>query len=136
MRRSTRSHRGVASLVALGMLALVAVAVGALVVLVRTDVNRTFRQSTDAQLRQLLLAGTTEAKRLLGSGGMAQATDLALPPAIASQGAAVRLTPGTVGPDRAELQVRATWGDASLVQSLRFRRDASGWALEAARLGD
>src|SRR5687768_403572 len=94
-RHSTRLRGGFASVVAVALIALIATALATMTSLFALELRRTTRQSADAQLRQLLIAGAFAAPENLGNGAVERTVTVALPDDLAATGATLklRLTP-------------------------------------------
>jgi type II secretory pathway pseudopilin PulG len=133
--RSLRPHgrRGMAMLMAVMMISIIAAALAALTLSFSAQAKRTARQAQDAQLRQLLLAGQFAAQQSIGhtAGG-----DVALPADLRSEGTSVRYEtiPGNKV-DETQIRVVARLdGGRTMTQTLRFTRVADHWELRAAEL--
>jgi hypothetical protein len=118
MKRIRRHHRrGVAIIIAVTMMALVGVAMAALAAAFGADARRTMSGASDAQLRQLLLAGTAQVVTSPAQGDAPM--ELSLPKELHDAGARVTArrieskNPGTV-----EFEVIASMGDATVSQML------------------
>jgi hypothetical protein len=61
-------RRGFATITALALLSLVGTALATLTLTFAADARRTARESTDAQLRQLLFAGAVQARQIMDGG--------------------------------------------------------------------
>jgi hypothetical protein len=115
------------------LVAVVGAALSALTISISAEAKRTARQSEDAQLRQLLLAGQLAAQ---ASFGQANRGDVAVPPALKSAGISVRYET-IAGSSANEMNTRivARLGNGRTAeQTLRFARVADGWQLRAAEL--
>ena len=139
-------RRGMASIVAVGTIPLVAVALAAMLSLFAAEIRRTRDAAAGAQLRQLLVAGEWAARDRVGknAGPVTEPADVPvmLPAELgggegegADVGAALRLRiePGE-GPERVNVRVAATVGRAGAAQALVFERKGAGWELVRAEL--
>lgn len=136
----TRSHirrRAFATLTALGLVVVVAIALTALTALVAQDVKRSLRQSQDAQVRQLLVAGEVAARASLREGIPGQ-TDVALPVDLSRAGYSLRFESlPSDAPAAADVHIRVTGyrpDGRSESQSLRYVRAGDVWELRTAEL--
>lgn len=126
--------RGFATLTAIGMIVLVAVALTALTTLVSHDVKRSVRQAEDAQLRQLLIVGEIGARASLDRPEET-ATDVKLPSELSSAGYALRFERVPAADGSVSVHVSAREADGrSLNEWLRYIRSADRWELESAEL--
>jgi hypothetical protein len=137
MRRITAGHRvhrrGMALLMAVLMISIVAGSLAALTLAFAAQAKRTTRHAQEAQLRQLLLAGQVAAQR---GGGQSANGEVSLPAELRSAGASVRyeMIPGS-GADQMQVRVMARLGEGrSMTQTLRFARNVDRWELRAAEL--
>jgi hypothetical protein len=90
--RRSRRH-GMAMLLALALVALAAAAAVAVTAAVSRDFRRTQREADEAQLRQLLLAGTADASARLQAGqDVGQPWSVELPKELGDRGGALRVT--------------------------------------------
>ena len=102
-------RRGFAMIVAVALVALVAVALGAVMSLFRLDLDRTANALEQAQLRQMLLAGERAARGQLetvtanpqGAQGPAPVV-VALPAALVADGGALSVSVTTSGAEADE----------------------------------
>ena len=105
------------------LIGLVATTLAAMAMTFAADARRTRAAATDAQLRQLLIAGAADVQQRLGKG---EAT-LDIQSAAPADGV-VRVTAAAKG-DAVEAVVVATIGKRTAQQTLRFTRAADGWKL-------
>ena len=134
----THHRRGFAMIVAIGLVALVAMAIATVLALVRLDLRRTAESLEQAQLRQMLLAGERAAGEQLAASEAAPAAQdvaVALPPGLAADGASLklRLEPGPKD-GTAAATVEAALAGKALAQTLRYQRGPDGWQLAAVQL--
>ena len=126
-------RRGMALLMAVLMISIVAGSLAALTLAFAAQAKRTARQAQDAQLRQLMLAGQVAAQQAVGQS---KSGEVALPADLRSAGASLRYE--TIQGDAAdEMQFRivATLGEGrSMSQTLRFARAGERWELRSAEL--
>ena len=129
-----RPRPGFAMLMAIGLLAFVGAALLAITTLVSTDARRTSAVRQDAQLRQLLLAGTAavqERSRSWGESLARQEFDLPLPPAQSEEPAKVHIIVTQHGQTViAEITARGVGRQAR--QQAQFHRKNGTWQLTAA----
>ena len=132
-----RSRRGFASLLAVALLGLVAVTAVALFALASTDYRRTQYNQQSAQLRQMLMAGATE---VLNESEEWPATPnvpahaIALPDALAHQGASLNLAVGPGSNGKCEAHLTATLENHHATQVLALQRQNEKWKVLSARL--
>jgi hypothetical protein len=136
-RRARRGRRGfIASITAVTLIALVTVALTTIVAASVADARRTRRLAVDAQLRQLLQAGATDAAARAESWGDVPAAGswrLEIPDSLAQRGFRVQLSIPPTAANQAtavEVMVEANSPAAGQAQSLRFSRSAGEWKLE------
>ena len=141
-----RRRRAFATVTAVALIGLTAMAVVAITTELITDARRTRSAEIDTQLRQLLLAGADEAGRNLGTWDSAPADGgkpgrevaIPLPGTLASDGS-LKLTMTGSGPTAAdepqslEIRVDATWCGRRAAETLRYRRANGAWTLAEAR---
>ena len=92
-RLTTARRRGFATTIALVLLGLVGLTLAAIALTLTRDARRTGTEAADAQLRQLIMAGSIEARDVIQKGN-AKAGDVrtvTLPPELANDGARVEL---------------------------------------------
>lgn len=123
-----RRRSGFIMLVAITMLALCALAAAVVLQLARDDVRRTVGERTEAQQRQLLLAGLRDATARLNAGETLVAGAIAVP---AEAGETLAID-GVESPsaDRAVV----TFASGTLRQRATFERAAGVWRLARAEL--
>ncbi|WP_428939925.1 hypothetical protein [Fontivita pretiosa] len=127
---------GFVLLSALAVVAIVAVAIVVSASAATTAGQRLSRQIADAQLDQLLLAGSVEAWHILSTTpapAAGQTHGVNLPPPLADAAARVRVTIVDVQPDAATVAVVARLNEQSGTQTLHFARQAHRWRLTSAR---
>ena len=133
MKRKSRS--GFALIVAIALVAMVAMTIASIGFVMREDVLRTRAAGDEAQLRQLLLAGTQTARvRLAATGGKADGA-MALPDSLAGDGARVSLTQESAAADQAGVRIEASLGSRRLSQVVHFVLKDGAWQVDAAELG-
>jgi hypothetical protein len=133
-----RNGRGFATLYAIALLGIVAVALTLLTKQVGYEIRRTKLASDDAQLRQLLLAGAGSALEHAGRWGDAptsESWEVHLPssPAANEESLTIVCTPGESGEVNAEITARLNGRTA--MQMLRLKRSAQKWTVSEARWG-
>ena len=137
-RRRPHSRRAFATLTALGIIVVVAVAIAALTAVVAHDVKRSIRQADDAQVRQLLLAGELAARASLADG-LPGRSNVPLPGELASAGYSLRFegVAAAGGGANGTLDIRVTVhrpDGRTASQLIRYARAGDGWRLRAAEL--
>ena len=133
-------NSGVAIITAIGLIALVAVALVGLANVMRAELRRTRDTAAEAQMRQLLLAGAEWATARLRAGDATGEHDVPLPDALDD---ATRLhvafgshAPDTKGARTRRVVIEVSVGEREVWQRLRFQRDQSGtWVLQRVRRG-
>lgn len=121
------NRRGMAMVVAISLIGLIGIALAGLTQQVASNVRRVRLQTESAQARQILLAATRE----LVSNPDAQ---FALPAELVKSGAKVKITAVTGETDRHVFQIDASFGGASLSESLTLSRSSNGWSIAYAQL--
>ena len=130
-------RRGFALVLALTLVALAGVVALAVGRLFAADLKRTQLQADEAQLRQLLLAGSADVTAHLNTNpgqAPAQARDLVLPQELQAQHANVHVTPAAPKGDSLEATARAECYGHVREQELRYARDGGRWRLVSAEL--
>lgn len=137
MRRNrSRSNRGIATITAVFMIAMVGAAVAALSILFAFEARRTRMDRSETQLRELLFAGAIAGRDAVGqSTGEGTAVPVPLPAALQAQEAtlSVAVTPGADGTHRL-LRVTATLGRQTAEQVVTFERTGNAWQAVDARI--
>jgi hypothetical protein len=112
-------------------LAIVVAAAADLSMAVAADWQRTRTTATDAQLRQLLLAGCQAARQRLADGDVAgQGFAVQLPTDLAADGAVLTVAPAsTNGSSDATITVNARYSGHRSSEQLRFHHGDAGWVL-------
>jgi hypothetical protein len=129
MKRSCQSSRlAFATVMAIILLGLVTTALAALMVVARNDYRRTTATTTEAQLRQLLLAATMESTARASNWGDAPKPAQWTLDAPAGAGSA-RLQLAPDSKDRVTIGVTASVGKRHLMQTQRYNLTASKWQL-------
>jgi hypothetical protein len=127
----SQRRRGMATVTAIALLGLAAVAMLAVSAAVAGDARRTRYATADAQLRQLLLAAAADAADRSDSWPAdvsAESWQLAIPPTLAQNGASANLSVARAG-DGVEVRVEAHYLKRRGGQTLRFRRTGERWEL-------
>jgi type II secretory pathway pseudopilin PulG len=130
---------GFAMIVVIVLLGLVAAAMASVTTLVVYDARRTRQVRSEAQLREMLLAGAAAAQARAATWSQEageQSWSVALPPELAREGAAltVRLVPQ--GQDELRATVTAQLDERSMRQRLALKREGQAWKVAAAALGE
>jgi hypothetical protein len=127
-RRRRAKNSAFAAVTAIVLLGLVATTLGAMAMMFAADARRTRDAATEAQLRQLLIAGAASAQQRLEKGPttfdakLTAPADGALQLTAAPDGEAVRVT------------ITATLGPRRQQQTLRFTRAGDKWKLAIVEL--
>jgi len=118
------------------MIAFVGAAMLAMGTTISIDAKRTLRQSNEAQLDQLLLAGIAETTvHLSTSVPTAGASwNTALPASLAAAPASLKTTVVSTDDMQTTLRISATYIDISGSEIARFRHDSDGWKLISAEI--
>jgi hypothetical protein len=119
MTRSRTKHRGFATTMALMLVALVGSAILAVTMLSAGDFRRTAAEARDAQLRQLVLAATTDVRERLRAGQdvAGQSFTIELPAVLNDSGARVDVR-ATRTDSGLRVEIVAHLGDQKLAQDL------------------
>jgi hypothetical protein len=137
-------RRGFATVTAIALIGLTAMAVVAITTELITDARRTQNAEIETQLRQLLLAGADEAARDLDAWAAAPADGksgkevrIPLPSTLAADGS-LKLTRSPANAPKAdrqtlEIRIDATWCGRRAAETLRYRRAGGGWTLDEVR---
>jgi hypothetical protein len=135
MKRNPRES-GFILLAALGVFAVVGVALLTLAAASVYEGNRTIERSTRAQLDQLLLAGATDAAEHIKSVApkAADTWTVELPQKLAEQNASLKAAVASADNNAVALTLHAQIDNRSAEQSLRFAREGTSWKLESASL--
>ena len=128
-----RRHHGFAAIMAISLIILVGAALVVVSSGIVADVKKTRNDAVDAQLRELLIAGEAVAARDVAAAPDAKAVAVALPPELAAEGAALKLTPARDG-EKVTVGVDAEFAHRRARQVLTFTRDGDRWKLVDARL--
>ena len=129
-------QRGFAFMLSIALIIMLGMALAAMSSLLGTEIRRTRRQTSDAQMRQLLTAGTRAAQSHLEDHDRALAeVDVHLPATLPDARLLLRIGGG---PDatRARAEVRAVLGGDRARQTVTFRHDGTGWPIQAASYGN
>lgn len=136
MRGNRKRRRAfIATVTAVTLMGLASVAFTAIVAATIADVRRTRQLESDAQLRQLLLAGAADAAaraKTWGDTPEPASWELALPQELAERGFRVHLVttmpePASK-PDTVEVRVQADGAMTGRSEVLRFTRTAGRWS--------
>jgi type II secretory pathway component PulK len=129
VRQPHLSRGGFATIMAVTLLMLVAVALAAMTVSFAADARRTSAAARDAQLRQLLLAGATEVAERARTWPAQVSADRWDMPVPASLAAAVHLDLAPQDAGKIEVRVRARFQEHATEQVIRFGRVADRWQI-------
>lgn len=129
---SGRPRNGLATAIALLLLALVAVALVVIAQLVRDDARRTFDERVNAQLRALVLAAVIDARTHLQEDGRLIA-DTAVPMPPAMEPASVRYT-AAQQETQWLVQILARCDDRELQSECTLEQNAGVWTVRDSKL--
>jgi hypothetical protein len=134
MKSATKHRSGFAMLTAIMLLSLTAMTITLLGVTLSNQARRTQFAGEDAQLRQLLIAGTAFAQTRIPSDSAGRFS-VAVPDALWQESAelTVDIRAGSAGDKIAE--VEASFPRHRLSQQLIFTSQNGGWQITAANLG-
>jgi Na+-transporting NADH:ubiquinone oxidoreductase subunit NqrC len=140
MKRKHRhqSRPAFVTLLAIVMLGLVATALTSAALLIREDVRRTQSAQIDAQLRQLLLAGISDAVARSTNWSdtiQPQTWSIALPNDPLLQEATLSADLQSISPASAQVRISATLAAQPAEEELLFQRVGNEWKLTETRLG-
>ena len=125
---------GFATVMAVSLIALMAMALTAMMWRIKDDVLTVRADRRAAELRQLLIAGAAAAPRLLGEGG--ETWELPLPSHMTQRAGAVMLQRLPTERDfERQVRVEARLDGVTKWQMLRYARGQQGWGLMGADLG-
>ena len=125
-------HRGFVLLLALAVFAIVSVAIMTLAASGTKAGLLTSMLMMDAQVEQLLLAGTEQAPSHLEGAQMGQSWDLAVP----LEHATFKSTVAQVKENEVTVQMVAAWDGRTMHQQVTYRRDGGRWQLVNTTLTD
>jgi hypothetical protein len=132
-RRPPAARRGFATLTAVALIALVAMALVATGSLFNAEFRRTQRATEEAQLRQLLLAGERAARDALAANAAnepGKPINVELPTSLTAGGARLSLTPAATAPSEGGMTVAVTARLSNVLeQRLTFARRGEIWEL-------
>ena len=131
-------RRGFTTILALVLVALVAAALSTMAIALHMEQTRTHMMQTQAAVRQLLLAGTTDAlARAPHWPGQFVAVDWSvdLPPELSAKRAKLSGHLEPCGAADAELRLHASIEGQTAEQQILFHHDQNGWNAQSASLG-
>jgi len=134
MRRPHR-QRGTATVLAIALIALVSVALGALATQMRQQVDDTDRLATGAQLRQMLTIGAGVSARLIPLRDddvepPPQQMNVALPLELVRRDGSIKLEARVVVPRfERRITITAKLDGDTMQQTLRYVRGETGWGV-------
>jgi hypothetical protein len=134
--KPSRRRGGFAMIMALMLMGMVALTIAAFGVAITSEARRTAMLADQAQLRQLLLAGTQAAEAQLPEMQPRKKIAVPLPEVLVKRGAAVELQfePAESSGERI-VHVDAVYDGHRYIQRLHFARKGQGWELIAADFG-
>lgn len=135
--RNSRGRRGFAIILAIAVLALAGAAIVVITRQLGYEITRTRLAATDAQLRELLIAGGRDAVSRSGNWGAppdASEWQIDLPRPLKEVGATLKLQSNPVSPTAVEVHVDARMGDRAASQLLHFSKAADRWTLADVQL--
>jgi type II secretory pathway component PulK len=133
--RDVRPRRGMALVLALTLVALAAAAAVVVGRSVMRDFQSTQRAGDEAQLRQMLLAGATDAVARVNAGNdLTRPQTIALPKELTDRGGSLRVMSASTKTDESLLTVHAELAGHLREQQLRFTRTNGRWHVATASL--
>ncbi len=135
-RTRSRPRRGIATITAVFMVAMVGAAILAMGGLFAFEARRTRLERAESQLRELLLAGAEAGRAVVGqTAGEGGEVSLPLPAALQARGASlsVAVRPGADASHRL-LRVTATLDKHAAEQVVTFERAGDAWQAVDARI--
>ncbi len=136
MTNPTNRKKGFAMITAIFLMSLVTMTLTVLMATIYGDAQRTQSQTEDAQLRQLLLAGTEFAQlNLPNSVSQVGNIPMILPDSLRDDGANLIIEIQTIhSPTDVELEVEATLPHHKMTNHLHLTRPADHWQITEAHL--
>jgi hypothetical protein len=138
MKKRYVQRRGFAATIAIVLIGLVGAVLLAMSGVFAIEARRARSETAEAQLRQMVLAGTGEAARLASSNSLeaGKAVSVALPETLVQQEGRLTLTPASPREGSLTLSMEAKLGRQTMRQSLAFTGANGQWRLASATLGD
>lgn len=133
-RRRYAKQPGFATFTAITLITLVALAVMAMTLLTMLDARRQQHAQTEAQLRQMLLAGAAAAPTILIEFDPLGEHTITLPEALASRGASLTAKVDRLYADGRQVTLTAALPRGRAQQTLIFESMPGGWVLSDASL--
>jgi hypothetical protein len=135
MMRAGAQRGGFAMVTAIVLLGLVAMTLASLGVAFVFQSRRTLSLAQDAQLRQLLLVGTWQARGRLGAAGLEKNISIDLPDDLRQRGATLRLQPRQdASTGQIVVEIEATLPPRRMAQRIRLAPRGTGWQVVASEL--
>jgi type II secretory pathway pseudopilin PulG len=136
MTKPTTRKKGFAMITAIFLMSLVTMTLTVLMTTIYGDAQRTQSQTEDAQLRQLLLAGTEFAQlNLPNSVSQLGNIPITLPNSLRDDEASLTIEIQTIhSPSDVELEVDATLPHHKMTNHLHLTRQANRWQITEAHL--
>jgi type II secretory pathway component PulK len=129
------SRQGFAMATAILLIPIATVAMMSIGMLAAADYRRTASTAEGAQLRQLLLAASIDARSHLVDLSSPRSWQTALPTDLATAGAKVETTMTLAG-QTADLTITATLGPSHAAEQMRFNHSGDRWLPVSAELTD
>jgi hypothetical protein len=132
-----RKHNGFAMVTAIVLLGLTSIAMAVIGVAFKMQATRTQLQIQQAQIRQLLLAGSKEAQERLGSGKQVDEA-VVLPAELAESAAVLTLSSSdrATGTGRVTVEIEAALPHCRGAERVVFAGSGSDWRMVSAELGE
>ena len=125
-------RNGFAMVLAVALIGLVAVAISALVAVMRVEFRESIAATTDVQIRQMLIAAEPFAEALV-NGSDPQRVVVPLPDALKQNNGSLTLDLQLVGA-AIEVTVHADYGEFSRTDVLQFAKENDRWVLKGTTL--
>ena len=131
-------RRGIATFLAVTMVALMGATFVAMTAALSHDLKRTTESRASAQLRQLLLAGAADvaarSRTWAAEHPAADAWRIPLPGMLAADGASISVMPSGIGPNTADVRIDALLAGRTASQIIHFTRHHGRWEIAAVEL--
>ena len=128
------SKCGFATMVAVWMIAMVAVATMAMSSRFADETRRTRDGTAAAQVRLLLLAGMSAVQQKLRSDDIPQDMTITLPDDLVARGGTLMVETEQVAGNTRAIRIEATFGPVRARQTVEIVRSAKGWKIKDTHL--
>ncbi|MGD0464048.1 MAG: hypothetical protein ABSB74_16320 [Tepidisphaeraceae bacterium] len=130
-------QKGLAMVTAIFLVSLVTMTLTVLIAGVVGEARRTQMLSEDAQLRQLLLAGTEIARSQLPAEAQTGQLPVTLPNSLRQAGAALTITiQSRQSPDDVQIEIEASLPRHRMTDRIHLTRATAEWQVVSSALGD